>query len=57
MIDAIRYQDQPLVSVVVATYNMGQHVGAAVESILAQTWRNLEVIAGHYLPERAIFLS
>lgn len=44
MIDAIQEKDQPLVSVVVATYNMGQHVGAAVESVMAQTWRNLEII-------------
>lgn len=35
---------QPLVSVVIATYNMAQYLGAAVDSILAQTWQNLEVI-------------
>lgn len=35
---------QPLVSVVIATYNMGQYISQAVESILEQTWENLEVI-------------
>lgn len=36
--------NQPLVSVVIATYNMGQYIDQAVDSILAQTWKNLEVI-------------
>jgi len=35
---------QPLVSVVIATYNMGQYLPKAVDSILQQTWKNLEVI-------------
>lgn len=35
---------QPLVSVVIATYNMGQYLPKAVDSILQQTWNNLEVI-------------
>jgi glycosyltransferase involved in cell wall biosynthesis len=35
---------QPLVSVVIATYNMGQYLPQAVDSILQQTWKNLEVI-------------
>lgn len=35
---------QPLVSVVIATYNMGQYIDLAVDSILNQTWKNLEVI-------------
>lgn len=35
---------EPLVSVVIATYNMGQYVGGAVDSILNQSWQNLEVI-------------
>ena len=35
---------QPLVSVVIATYNMGQYINLAVDSILNQTWQNLEVI-------------
>ena len=34
----------PLVSVVIATYNMGQYINQAVDSILTQTWGNLEVI-------------
>ncbi|TDT39479.1 glycosyltransferase involved in cell wall biosynthesis [Halospina denitrificans] len=36
--------DQPLVSVVVATYNTADYVPDAVASVLAQTWQNLEVI-------------
>jgi glycosyltransferase involved in cell wall biosynthesis len=36
--------DQPLVSVVIASYNMAQFLGGAVESVLAQTWENLELI-------------
>jgi glycosyltransferase involved in cell wall biosynthesis len=35
---------QPLVSVVIATYNMGQYVGAAIESVLAQTYPNVELL-------------
>lgn len=35
---------QPLVSVVIATYNMGQYIGQAVESVLNQSWTNLEII-------------
>lgn len=34
----------PLVSVVIASYNMGQYLPLAVESILAQTYKNLELI-------------
>ncbi len=35
---------QPLVSVVIATYNMGQYIDQAVDSILNQTWTNIEVV-------------
>lgn len=35
---------EPLVSVVIATYNMGQYIGDAIDSILAQEWSNIEVI-------------
>lgn len=34
----------PLVSVVIATYNMGQYLEQAINSILQQRWNNLEVI-------------
>jgi len=37
-------KDEPLVSVVIATYNMGQYLPDAVESVLNQRWENLEVI-------------
>jgi glycosyltransferase involved in cell wall biosynthesis len=36
--------EKALVSVVIATYNMGQYLAQAVDSILQQTWENLEVI-------------
>lgn len=34
----------PLVSVVIATYNMGQHLPGAVQSVLAQQYGNVELI-------------
>ncbi len=34
----------PLVSVVVITYNGAEFVGHAIESVLQQSWRNLELI-------------
>lgn len=37
-------ENEPLVSVVIATYNMGQYLPLAVESVLNQEWSNLEVI-------------
>lgn len=40
----VAMDSQPLVSVVIATYNMGQYLPEAVESVLAQNWQNLEVI-------------
>lgn len=36
--------DTPLVSVVIATYNMAQYLPVAVESVLSQTYQNIEVI-------------
>lgn len=36
--------NQPLVSVVIASYNMGQFLPQAVDSVLNQTWSHLEVI-------------
>ncbi|RZV51862.1 MAG: glycosyltransferase family 2 protein [Pseudomonadales bacterium] len=36
--------EQPLVSVVIATFNMSQYLPAAVNSILAGTYKNVEVI-------------
>ncbi len=35
---------EPLVSVVIATYNMGQYLADAARSVLNQTWKNLELI-------------
>ncbi len=35
---------QPLVSVVIATFNMGQYIEQAIDSILRQSWNNLEII-------------
>lgn len=36
--------DEPLVSVVIATYNMGKYLPDAVKSVLNQQWLNLELI-------------
>lgn len=36
--------EQPLVSVLIANFNYGAYVGAAIQSALDQTYRNLEVI-------------
>lgn len=35
---------EPLVSIVIASYNMGQYLPQAVDSVLGQSWQNLEVI-------------
>jgi glycosyltransferase involved in cell wall biosynthesis len=35
---------KPLVSVVVASYNMGKYLPGAIDSILAQSYRNFEII-------------
>ncbi|HEY8940788.1 MAG TPA: glycosyltransferase family A protein [Cellvibrio sp.] len=40
----ISTNSQPLVSVVIATYNMGQYIRLAVESVLNQSWENIEVV-------------
>jgi glycosyltransferase involved in cell wall biosynthesis len=36
--------DSPLVSVIMAAYNAAEHIGEALESVLAQDWRPLEVV-------------
>ena len=37
-------QDDPLISVIVPCYNQGQYLDEAVESVLAQTYQNFEII-------------
>jgi glycosyltransferase involved in cell wall biosynthesis len=37
--------DRPLVSVALATYNGGRYLGEQLDTIYAQTWPNLEVVA------------
>ncbi|BFM10390.1 glycosyltransferase [Simiduia litorea] len=37
-------KEQPLVSIVIATYNMAQYLPQAVDSILNQEWKNIELI-------------
>lgn len=41
---AFRVNASPTVSILVACYNAGRHVSAAIESVLAQTWEDFEVI-------------
>lgn len=36
--------NETLVSVIIATFNMGQYLADAIRSVLGQTWRNLEII-------------
>jgi glycosyltransferase involved in cell wall biosynthesis len=36
--------DAPLVSVIMAAYNAAEHIGEALESVLAQDWHPLEVV-------------
>lgn len=35
---------EPLISVIIATYNMAEYLPAAVSSVLNQTWENLEIV-------------
>jgi glycosyltransferase involved in cell wall biosynthesis len=43
-VNLVESTDSPLVSVVTATYNMSRYVAEAVDSVLAQTYPNVEVI-------------
>jgi glycosyltransferase involved in cell wall biosynthesis len=37
-------KDEPLISVIITNYNYGQYVTKAIKSILAQTYKNIELI-------------
>lgn len=39
-----RQSGRPLVSVVMAAYNAAEHIGPALESVLAQDWQPLEIV-------------
>ncbi|NEU76749.1 glycosyltransferase [Hassallia byssoidea VB512170] len=39
-----RYQDNPLVSIIIANYNYARFIGQAIDSALSQTYQNIEVI-------------
>jgi hypothetical protein len=41
---ALPVVDGPLVSVIMTAHNAAQRVGAALDGLLSQTWRNLEVL-------------
>lgn len=42
--DSIVHEGTPLVSVVMTSFNTGKYIDAAVQSILGQSWKNLELI-------------
>lgn len=42
--DSVVHQGEPLVSVVMTSFNTGKYIEAAAKSILGQTWRNVELI-------------
>ena len=37
-------REQPLVSIIVPVYNAKNHIARCIESIRAQTWRNIQII-------------
>ena len=37
-------QNNPLVSVIIPAFNAGKHIATCVQSVLDQTWQNLEII-------------
>lgn len=43
-IDLPKLPDQPLVSILLTSYNYGRFIGEAIESALRQTYKNLEII-------------
>ena len=40
----LKKDSKPLVSVVIATHNYARYVAEAIESVLSQTYQNLEII-------------
>lgn len=36
--------EQPLISIVMVNYNYENFIGRSIESVLAQTWKNWELI-------------
>jgi glycosyltransferase involved in cell wall biosynthesis len=40
----VRENDAPLVSVIMPAYNSAEHIGEALDSVLAQDWHPLEVV-------------
>lgn len=42
--DIIFSNTEPLVTILICNYNYGRYLGEAIESALAQTWKNIEII-------------
>lgn len=56
-LNAIRMNDQPLVSVIVPCYNAERWIGASIASALEQTYTSVEVVVGTMTVRRTAVLG